>query len=75
MTKADLEREILQLPVHERLDLAEAIWESLEDNSAQPPPLPAWQREILDECIAEDDADPDGGSPWDEVKQRILASL
>lgn len=48
--------------------------EDLEEELA-PQPLPAWQREILDKAIAEDDADPDGGSPWEEVKQRILASL
>ncbi|HVR98912.1 MAG TPA: addiction module protein [Thermoanaerobaculia bacterium] len=47
--------------------------EDLEEEPALP--LPDWQQEILDERIAEDDADPDGGSPWDEVKQRILASL
>jgi len=44
MTKVELKREILSLPVDERLELAET-------------------------------ADPDAGSPWEEVKQRILASL
>ncbi|HEX5720088.1 MAG TPA: addiction module protein [Thermoanaerobaculia bacterium] len=43
--------------------------------SAEQPALPEWQRRILDERIAADDADPDAGSPWEEVKQRILASL
>jgi putative addiction module component (TIGR02574 family) len=38
-------------------------------------PLPDWQREILDERIAEEDANPDAGSPWHEVKQRIRAHL
>ena len=40
-----------------------------------PEPLPAWQREILEERIAADDAEPDAGSPWEEVKRRILAML
>jgi putative addiction module component (TIGR02574 family) len=74
MTKAQLKSEALQLPVEERLEIAEAIWESLETAGDQPP-LPDWQREILDERIAEDDANPDEGSPWEEVKQRILSSL
>ena len=74
MTKSQLQSEVLQLPVEERLELAEAIWESLEQSASQPS-IPEWQRDLLDERIAEGDADPDAGSPWDEVKQRILASL
>jgi len=48
--------------------------ESLEQEPAQPP-LPAWQRDLLDERIAADDAEPDAGSSWEEVKRRILATL
>jgi putative addiction module component (TIGR02574 family) len=73
MTKAQLKSEALQLPVEDRLEIAEAIWESLE--AVEPPPLPDWQQRLLDERIAEDDADPEAGSPWEEVKQRILSSL
>ena len=74
MTKAQLKHEALQLPIEERLEIAEAIWESLESTPDQPP-LSDWQRRILDDRIAEDDADPDAGSSWDEVKQRILSCL
>lgn len=74
MTRIELEREALRLPVEERMQLAETIWTSLEQEPAQPP-LPVWQRDILDERIAADDAEPDAGSPWEEVKQRILATL
>ena len=74
MTKTQLKREALQLPVEDRLEIAEAIWESLESTADQPP-LPDWQRQILDERIAEEDANPDVGSPWEEVKRRILAGL
>jgi putative addiction module component (TIGR02574 family) len=74
MTKPELQREVLRLPVDERLALAEAIWESVEQEASSPP-LPDWQRRLLDERIAEDDAAPDAGSPWPEVKKRILAAL
>jgi putative addiction module component (TIGR02574 family) len=74
MTKAQLQSEALQLPVEDRLELAEVIWESLEREPVQPE-LPAWQREILDERLAADDAAPEAGSSWQEVKQRILAKL
>lgn len=46
MTKVELKREILSLPVEERLELAETIWDSLEQ-SAEQPALPEWQRRIL----------------------------
>lgn len=74
MTKAQLKHEALQLPVEEQLEIAEAIWEGLE-SAADQPQIPDWQRKLLDDRIAEDDADPGAGSPWEEVKQRILASL
>jgi putative addiction module component (TIGR02574 family) len=72
MTKTELMAEALQLPVKDRLHLVEAIWKSLDQESMRPE-LPAWQREILDERLAAFDAAPEAGSPWEEVKQRILA--
>jgi putative addiction module component (TIGR02574 family) len=74
MNKAELQSQVLQLPVADRLELAEALWESLEREPVQPE-LPPWQREVLDERLAADDAAPEAGSPWEEVKQRILSSL
>jgi putative addiction module component (TIGR02574 family) len=74
MTKTELKSEALQLPVEDRLELAEALWESLEREPLQPK-LPAWQRELLEERLAADETAPGAGSPWEEVKQRILAKL
>jgi putative addiction module component (TIGR02574 family) len=74
VTRTDLEREALRLPVDDRLELIEVIWESLERDAAQVP-ITDWQRQILDERIAEDDSAPEDGSPWHEVKKRALESL
>ncbi|HEX4963903.1 MAG TPA: addiction module protein [Thermoanaerobaculia bacterium] len=74
MTKSDLQREVLRLPVEEQLELAEAIWDRVE-HAAPQPSLPDWQRDLLDERIAADDAEPEAGSPWGEVQQRILSKL
>jgi putative addiction module component (TIGR02574 family) len=74
MTKSQLHREALHLSVEDRLELAEALWESVETTIPQPS-IPDWQRQILDERIAGDDAEPEAGSSWQEVKQRILSSL
>jgi putative addiction module component (TIGR02574 family) len=74
MTKSQLHREALHLSVEDRLELAAALWDSVETAAPQPA-IPDWQRQTLDECIAADDAEPEAGSSWQEVKQRILSSL
>jgi len=68
MTKTELQRSALELPPQERQELVEALWESLE---AEPAPLPAWQRELLDERLAELERSPEAGTPWEEVERRV----
>lgn len=63
------------MTVDERLELAEALWSSVEDEGEAPSVLPAWQRQTLDARIEADEMDPEGGAPWSDVKKRILASL
>jgi putative addiction module component (TIGR02574 family) len=74
MTKAELQAQALQLPVDERLELAEALWESVEMEPAQPA-IQAWQRQRLDERIAATNAAHEAGSRWQKVKRKILSSL
>lgn len=68
--KQNLVAEILELPLNERVKLIEAIWDSI---SAVPEALPLtqWQREELDQRLAEYEADPDSGSTLEEVFARI----
>lgn len=74
LTLDQLRTSALELPTEERWDLAQEIWQSLA--AANPVhDLPDELREILDQRIAEDDSDPEGGSSWPEAKQRILSSL
>ncbi len=73
-TLDQLRASALELPTDERWELAQEIWQSLEAGDHQPD-LSDGLREVLDQRIAEDDADPEAGSPWPEVKSRILSSL
>jgi len=68
--KRALVAEILELPIMERMQLVEAIWDSI---SAAPESLPLtqWQREELDRRLAEYEADPASGSSLEEVFGRI----
>ena len=60
-----------QLPIEERIRLAQALWESV---AAQPGrvPITAAQVRELDRCYDEYLSDPDDGSSWSEVKARLL---
>ena len=51
LTKDELRASVLELPPQERSELADEIWQSLEQAGHDPDVL-AWHREILDERIA-----------------------
>jgi putative addiction module component (TIGR02574 family) len=64
--------DFLELPVSERLDLVGDIWDSI----AQVPDaleLTDAQRAELDRRLEAYRRDPKAGSPWLEVKARILS--
>ena len=63
-----------RLPVADRIELAQQIWDSLPaDLDALP--LSAEQLAELRRRIAEDDANPEDGVPWEEVRAEALTRL
>jgi len=63
--------EVLALPVDERLKLVETIWESIAE-IPEALHLTKAQEAELDRRLDSYRKDPTGGSPWPEVKARIL---
>ena len=63
--------DVLELPIAERLKLVEAIWDSIAE-APEALALTDAQRAELDRRIEEYEKNPDEGSPWPEVKARIL---
>jgi putative addiction module component (TIGR02574 family) len=63
--------DVLALPIAERLKLVEAIWDSIAEIPEAIAVTPAQQAE-LDRRLDEYLRDPTSGSPWPEVKARIL---
>jgi len=63
--------EILELPVDERIRLVELIWDSI---AAVPESVPMSDelKAELDRRLAEFEANPESGIPWDEVRERIV---
>ncbi len=70
MITADTLDELLALPAEERLIVAEALWNSLARDPSKVP-VPDWHREILEQRIADDDADPSEGETWDALRRRL----
>ena len=70
MTKADLTRLALELPIDDQLDLAQTLWEH-----ASPPAdftLSPELEELLDERVRDAEANPEAGITWEELKARLL---
>jgi len=67
-----LRDELLKLPVAERLELVQDLWDSIAaDCEREPYPLTEEQRQDLERRLAEADDDPTGGALWREVRERI----
>ena len=63
--------EIFELPVAERIRLIEPIWDSF---AAVPEAVPVSEelKAELDRRLAEFEANPGGGSPWEDVREHIM---
>lgn len=57
------------LSVNERLQLAEDLWDSIDDEQI---PIPDWHREELDRRLAAYQADPESGIQWEELRERLF---
>ena len=58
-------------PLAAKLELVEELWAEIVAK-ADSLPLPEWHVRELDRSLAEYQANPHEGSPWSEVKARIL---
>lgn len=63
---------IAQLSADDRLALAEAIWQSVAEESEAAPITEAQRRE-LERRLADSIARPDACTPWEVVKERALS--
>ena len=64
---------ILELPASERLQLMEAIWDSLVEVPGAVA-LSDHVREELDRRLEAYYADPESARPWDEVKEELFGT-
>ena len=72
MTQSPLPPDIRHLPIPDRMHLVEQIWDSIvEDEKSFE--LTDAQKKELDRRLAAHRADPNRGTPWDELRKRMLA--
>ncbi len=64
---------VLALPVEERIRLAQSIWDSVVE-VPEAVEVTEEQREELNRRLDAYRDDPSVGSPWPEVRERILAA-
>lgn len=63
-----------ELSSQEKLDYVQSLWDRI---FAKPEdvPVPDWHLQLLDERLAEYEADPEAGSSWEEVREDISRKL
>ena len=65
--------ELITLPLAERLQVMEALWESLCRDAPNSVLSPAWHADVLDARAKALDSGVDPTSAWADVKQRLNA--
>ena len=73
MTRAEVDK-LLELPLPERFELAQALWGSIE-TEWDSRPVTDRERRLLDESLEAYYRDPDAGTPWPEAKAELLREL
>ncbi len=63
-------RETESWPVEDQVQLAQQLWNRLEDQGYEPE-LTGVQMAELDRRLADYEQNPDAGSSWEEVKSRL----
>jgi putative addiction module component (TIGR02574 family) len=61
--------ELLKLTPAERIQLAQDLWDSIDEHDV--PPLTNEQIQELERRLAEHDADPASAIPWEAVRERL----
>ena len=65
-------QKLLDLPVAERMELAQILWESVDpEDEVRFLSIPEWQRRILDERLADIERNPGDEQTWEEVKAEL----
>ncbi len=63
--------EIAKLPIEEKLQLMESLWDALCHDPSMETAVPAWHADVLADRQVRLDAGKESISDWEEAKKRI----
>ena len=63
-----------ELAVDDQIDYVQALWDRIAANVGAVP-VPDWHHEVLAERLADLDANPDAGRPWEDVKADLFRTV
>lgn len=63
--------DISEMPIQQRIQLVEDIWDSIAE-MPEAVQIPQWHKQELEKRLEAYHANPNEGSPWKDVKKRIL---
>ena len=67
MTKSEVERAILELPVEDQLSLVVQVWDRFADEPNELPPLSEEERQLIGERLSAHEADPNSALSLEET--------
>jgi putative addiction module component (TIGR02574 family) len=60
-----------ELEIGKQIDYVQALWDRIAAKDDRVP-VPDWHREVLDERLADLEANPEASRPWEDVKADLL---
>jgi putative addiction module component (TIGR02574 family) len=60
-----------ELDIDEQIEYVQALWDRIAAKEDRLP-VPDWHREILDERLADLQANPNASRPWEHVRAELL---
>jgi putative addiction module component (TIGR02574 family) len=63
-----------ELPLSERIQLAQDIWDSIAEETSEELRLPPEELAELRQGLAEHQNQPDSGIPWQQVRSRLFVA-
>lgn len=65
--------DFLALPLREKLNIIEQLWDSLTAPEKETLPVPAWHHDEVKRRQTDIDENPGQSVPWAEVKRQLFA--
>ena len=60
-----------ELNIDDQIEYVQALWDLIAAKEDRVP-VPDWHRRILDERLADLEANPNAGRPWEEFRANLL---